>query len=178
MDHAFSGGRHVRRGRLAADLVVAPDDPRDDDVRALLERHLSFSREVTPPGHAHVLGVDGLLDPVVTFFSARADGELLGIGALKRLDRVHAEIKSVHTRDAARGHGVGRSIVEHLLAVARERDFRRVSLETGTMDAFAPARSLYASLGFVPCEAFGDYTVNPYSTCMTVELDRGGADAQ
>src|SRR6266446_2354240 len=73
------------------EVVIAVDDPRVDDVRALLEAHLAFSRAVTPPGHVHALEIDGLLDPAVTFFSARRDGVLVGIGALKRLDDSHAE---------------------------------------------------------------------------------------
>src|SRR5205809_1461209 len=152
-------------------LVIAVDDPRVEDVRALLEVHLTFSRGVTPPGHVHALGIDGLLDPAVTFFSAQRGGVLVGIGALKRLDASHAEVKSMHTSEAARGQGVGRAMVDHLLAVAAERNYQRVSLETGTMDAFAPARSLYTKVGFIPCEPFGEYTTNPYSTCMTMTPD-------
>ncbi len=152
------------------DLVIAADDPSADDVRALLAVHLRFSHDVTPAGHVHALDVDGLRDPAVAFFSARRGGELLGVGALKHLDDAHGELKSMHTAAAARGQGVGRAMVEHLLAVARGRGYRRVSLETGTMDEFAPARALYERTGFVPCPPFGAYTVNPYSTCMTLEL--------
>jgi len=153
------------------DVVIAVDDPRVEDVRALLETHLAFAREVTPPGHVHALDIDGVLDPAVTFFSARRGGVLLGIAALKRLDESHAELKSMHTAAAARGQGVGRAVVDHLLAVAADRNYQRVSLETGTMDAFAPARSLYATAGFTPCEPFGQYTANPNSTCMTIRVD-------
>jgi putative acetyltransferase len=159
-------------------VVIAPDDPRADDVRALLERHLAFARAVTPPGHVHALDLDGLLDPTVTFFSARRAGVLLGVGALKELDTSHGELKSMHTIEAARGQGVGGAMVEHLLAVAIERNYRRVSLETGTMYAFAPARSLYTKVGFTPCEPFGDYTSNPNSTCMTIDLGRSAGSTQ
>jgi len=152
------------------DLVIAIDDPRLDDVRTLLDRHLAFARDVTPPDHVHAMGVDDLLGPVVTFFSARRDGVLLGVGALKRLDETHAELKSMHTSTAARGRGVGRAMVDHLLAVAADRGYQRVSLETGTIDAFAPARSLYTKIGFEPCAPFGEYTVNPHSACMTIDL--------
>jgi putative acetyltransferase len=92
------------------DLVIAVDDPRAGDVCALLERHLAFSREVTPPGHVHALDIDGLLDPAVTFFSARRDGVLLGIGALEQIDESHAEVKSMHTSAPARGQGIGRAM--------------------------------------------------------------------
>ena len=152
------------------DLVIAVDDPRIDDVRTLLDRHLAFAREVTPPDHVHAMEVDDLLGPGVTFFSARRDGALLGVGALKRLDEAHAELKSMHTSEAARGQGVGRAMVDHLLAVATEGRYQRVSLETGTMDAFAPARSLYTKVGFKPCAPFGEYTVNPHSAYMTLDL--------
>jgi putative acetyltransferase len=155
------------------DIVVAVDDPRADDVRALLEQHLAFAREVTPPGHVHALEVESLLRPTITLFSVRGDGVLLGVGALSRVDDTHAELKSMHTSEAARGLGVGRAIVDHILAFATEQNYERVSLETGTMAAFTPARSLYSKVGFVPCEPFGDYTDNPHSICMTIEL-RGG----
>jgi putative acetyltransferase len=152
-------------------LVVAADDPRVDDVRTLLERHLAFARAVTPPEGVHALDADGLLDPTVTCFSARLDGELLGVGALKQLDEAHAELKSMHTVEAARGQGVGRALVDHLLSVAAARNCQRVSLETGAMDAFAPARSLYTKVGFRPCAPFGEYARSPTSVCMTIAIN-------
>jgi putative acetyltransferase len=118
----------------------------------------------------HALAVSGLLDPAVSFFSFGVDGQLLGVGALKRLDAQHAELKSMHIAAAARRRGVGRAMVDHLVRVARDRGFRRLSLETGTMAAFEPARSLYAGAGFVPCEPFGCYVRSPNSTCMTLPL--------
>ena len=116
------------------------------------------------------MDVDGLLGPAVTLFSYRVGGTLLAIGALKQIDRRHAEIKSMHTVGAARGSGVGRTMLEHLIAVARERGYRRISLETGSMAAFAAARSLYARAGFQVCEPFGDYRESPNSTYMTLAL--------
>ena len=156
--------------------VVSVDDPRRDDVQALLAEHLAFSRMVTPASGVHALDLDGLLDSSVTFFSARLDGELVGVGALKQLDDTHAELKSMHTVEAARRRGIGRALVEHLLSVAADRMYRRVSLETGAMDAFAPARSLYAQLGFKPCPPFGQYVGSPTSTCMTIELGSEASD--
>jgi len=150
---------------------ITRDDPRADDVRKLLERHLAFAHANTPPEDVHALDLDGLLDPAVTFFSFRRDGELLGVGALRQLDRHHAELKSMHTAQAARGLGVGRAMLAHLIGVARERGCRRVSLETGSMDAFAPARSLYAGAGFRPCGPFGDYSPSGSSSFMTLSLD-------
>jgi len=154
----------------SVDLVVSEDDPSRPDVTDLLERHLAFAHEVTPEGHVHALDVQRLLDPSVTFFSARRNGILLVVGALRELDATHGEIKSMHTAPEARRQGVGRAIVDHLLDVARARDYDRVSLETGTMDAFTPARDLYTATGFTKCAPFGDYTDNPYSVCMTLRL--------
>jgi putative acetyltransferase len=155
------------------DGKVSVDDPRMPDVRALLERHLTFSLEQTPPEHSFALDVAGLLDPAITFFSFRLDGELLGVGAIKQLSPEHAEIKSMHTAAAARGRGVGRAVLAHLLDVARARGYRRVSLETGTMEAFAPARALYESAGFTPGEPFGDYERTEDNYFMTLTLAGG-----
>ena len=150
--------------------MISIDDPGADDVRALLGRHLEFARATTLPDEVYALDVDALLDPLVTFFSYRADGELLGVAALKRLDEEHAEIKSMHTAEAARGRGIGRALVGHVIAVARERGYRRISLETGAGPAFAPARRFYAAAGFAACGAFGDYTPSPNSAYMTLVL--------
>jgi putative acetyltransferase len=152
--------------------VIAPDDPRADDVRALLARHLSYARTNTRPEEVYALDVDRLADPAVSFFSYRGEGALLAVAALKHLDDGHAEIKSMHTAEAARGRGIGRALVDHLLAVARERGYRRVSLETGAGTAFAAARALYARAGFEPCEPFGDYPPSANSACMTLALDQ------
>ncbi len=150
---------------------ILSDDPRRADVVTLLEEHLAFSRKHSPPEDVYALDLSGLLDPAVRFFSHRGtDGELRGIGALKRLDAQHAELKSMHTAHAARGQGVGKAMVAHLLAVARAAGFTRVSLETGSMEAYVPARALYASFGFTACPPFGGYRVSPNSVCMTLAL--------
>ena len=153
--------------------MVAEDDPVADEVQALLTRHLAYAHEHSPPEHVHALDVSGLVDERVTFFGVRErdGGALLGIGALRHLDDTHAEIKSMHTAAEARGRGVARVLVERLLSVARARGYARVSLETGTDDAFRPARRLYESFGFAECDPFADYTRNTYSVCMTLPLD-------
>ncbi len=164
-----------RGDAVRPDFLVAPDDPRADDVRAVLEAHLTFARSVTPLCDVHALDVDRLLDPSVTLFTARRGGVVLGVGALRELEPKHGEIKSMHAIAESRGQGVGRAILDHLLSVATQRGYRRVSLETGAMEAFAPARALYASAGFTPCEPFGEYTATPGSTCMTISLDSRSA---
>jgi putative acetyltransferase len=149
---------------------ISVDDPRKPDVRALLEAHLALMLSATPPEHSFALNVDGLLDPAITFCSLRADGELLGVGAIKHLEAGHAEIKSMHTAHAARGRGVGRAMLDHLLGLARSRGYHCVSLETGTMAIFAPARALYASAGFVACGPFAGYQPSEDNCFMTLAL--------
>ena len=156
--------------RTAMDGVISVDDPTAQDVRALLAVHLAFSHQHSPPEDVHALDLAGLLDPAVTFFSYRVAGRLLAIGALRRLDDQHAEVKSMHTASEVRGRGIGRAMLAHLIAEARSRGCRRLSLETGTMAAFGPARSLYAAAGFVPCAPFAPYVTSPNSTCMTLAL--------
>jgi putative acetyltransferase len=156
-----------------ADMIegsFSVDDPRAADVRTLLALHLAFARAQSPPEDAHALDIDGLLNPAVVLFSFRADGELLAIGALKQLGEHDGELKSMHTAEFARGRGIGRAMLDHLIAVARERGFDRLSLETGVQPAFAPARLLYASAGFAICAPFGDYRPSPNSTFMSLAL--------
>jgi len=153
------------------EFVVEIDDPRADDVQGLLAAHIAYSNKHSPLEDIHVLDIARLLVPTISFFGIREEGELLGVGALKQLDELHAEIKSMHTAEAARGRGVARAMVGHLVSVARSRGCNRVSLETGSMEAFAPARTLYESIGFESCEPFAEYRPSPFSICMTMELE-------
>jgi len=141
-----------------------------DDVRALLETHLQFAYTQSPPEDVYALGAEALVAEDITFFSIREDGHVRAVGALRELDDTHAEIKSMHTAAAVRGRGLGARMLDYLLQVARERGYRRVSLETGTTDAFDPARRLYETAGFEKCEPFGDYRASSYSVCMTREI--------
>jgi putative acetyltransferase len=153
-------------------LVIDVDDPRREDVRRLLAQHRLFAESVMPSDGVHVLDPDDdARDADLMFFSARVEGELVGIAALRLLGPDHAEVKSMHTAAAARKHGVGRALLDHLLAVAGARGVRRVSLECGAGEAFVPARSLYAAAGFVPCGPFGEYAATPDNVFMTLMLD-------
>ena len=155
----------------ASETTISVDDPRRPDVRALLERHLAFCLSETPPEHSFALSADGLSDPAVTFFSCRdADGGVLGVGAIKELGAGHAELKSMHTAAEARGRGIGRAVLDHLLAVARSRGYHRVSLETGTTPGFTAARALYTRAGFVPAEPFGGYQRTEDNTFYSLGL--------
>jgi putative acetyltransferase len=164
---------------LSADGQIAIDDPRRADVQTLLHQHREFALGQTPVEHSFALDVTGLLDPAITLFSFRAHGSLVAIGAIKRLDPFHAEIKSMHTAEAARGRGIGSAMLAHLLEVARADGIRQVSLETGTTSAFAPARAIYLRAGFVPCGPFGGYQPSEHNMFMTRDLRKAtvpGAD--
>jgi putative acetyltransferase len=154
----------------ASESLICVDDPRKPEVRVLLDRHLSFCLSETPPEHSFALNVDGLLDPRVTFVSFRDGDTVLGVAAIKELDAGHAEIKSMHTAAEARGRGVGRALLGHLLGTARARGYRRVSLETGTTPGFAAARALYESVGFTPAGPFGGYPQTGDNTFYTLTL--------
>lgn len=151
-------------------LQIAVEDPRAPDVLELLETHLAFAHATTPPEAVHALEHQALTEPHVTFFTARHDDQLLGVSALRELEPGHAEIKSMHVAAAARGRGVARAMLGHLLEVGRLRGYERLSLETGSGEDFAPARALYSQAGFEPCEAFGEYPDSEHSSFMTLEL--------
>jgi putative acetyltransferase len=143
------------------------DDPRVVD---LLRLHVTRARAETAPGSAHALDLSGLRAPEVRFWSAWDGDEVVGVGALRRLDASHGEIKSMHTAEAARGRGVGSALLRRIMAEARAGGIQRLSLETGSWSYFQPARALYARHGFVECGPFGDYREDPNSIFMTLAL--------
>ena len=151
-------------------MKIAIDDPALEDVSALLAEHLADMHLTSPAESVHALDVSGLKVPEVTFWTARRDGLLLGCAALKEHDPEHGELKSMRTTAAARGTGVGRALLVHLIETGRRRGYTRLSLETGTQDYFLPARTLYAAHGFIPCGPFADYTEDPYSAYFTLTL--------
>jgi len=150
--------------RIERDTVLGPE------VRGLLREHLASMHSLSPPESVHALDVEGLLRPDVTFWAVWEGQELMGCGALKELDPSHGEIKSMRTPERQRRRGAGRLMLEHILAEARARGYKRLSLETGSLPEFEPARRLYASYGFVVCGPFGEYKLDPYSVFMTLEL--------
>jgi putative acetyltransferase len=148
-------------------LAIVPGDLDDARIRALVDYHLSASR-VSACNHA--LKVDELKAPGIRFWAAWDGERLLGIGALQRLADDHGEIKSMHTASDCRRRGVGSALLLHIVDAARAAGMRRLSLETGSWDYFAPARALYLKHGFAVCGPFGHYTENPNSVYMTRAL--------
>ncbi len=151
-------------------MQISVEDPAGAEVAAFLGEHLADMYATSPPESVHALDVAALRAPEVTFWTARSDGALLGCGALKEIAPDHGEIKSMRTTAAARGQGVAAALLAHVVATAQQRGYVRLSLETGTEDYFAPARRLYRRHGFVDCEPFGDYVLDPHSVFLTREL--------
>ncbi len=153
------------------EFLIRQDDLKGPEIAALLRAHLDHAAAHSPPASIHALDLDRLRAPEITFWSVWEGGDLVGCGALKELAADHGEIKSMHTARAHRGKGVAARLVAHILEVARARGYRRVSLETGTMDGFAPARALYSRFGFRVCPPFAQYREDPNSVCMTLVLN-------
>jgi putative acetyltransferase len=151
-------------------MHIRNDDLSGSEVHALLEEHLREMGQLSPPESVHALNLDALRRPEIAFWTAWSDGALLGCGALKELDSLHGEIKSMRTAAAHRRKGVARAILTHIIDEARKRSYARLSLETGAMKAFEPAQRLYGSFGFTYCPPFAQYGEDPNSVYMTRAL--------
>jgi putative acetyltransferase len=151
-------------------MKIEVDDLSRPAVHALLNEHLQSMYELSPPESVHALDLENLRMPEVTFWTAWEGPVLVGCGGLKELDRRHGEVKSMRTPNSRRRKGVGRTMLSHIIQVARSRSYERLSLETGSMDAFNPAQKLYESFGFTYCGPFGEYVEDPNSLFMTIRL--------
>jgi putative acetyltransferase len=151
-------------------MDIRVDDLTGREIAALLAEHLRSMYEQSPPESVHALGIERLRRSDITMWSAWENGELLGCAALKELDPHHGEVKSMRTATRHLRKGVAAALLRHILAVAKRRSYRRLSLETGSQPAFAPARNLYAQFGFEPCGPFADYRDDPNSVYMTRTL--------
>ena len=151
-------------------VEIKLDDLTGAKIADLLREHLANMAENSAPESIHALGIEELSRPDVTFWSVWDGTELLGCGALKELSPQHGEIKSMRTAWPHRRKGIAAALVEHILREAKKRNYKRVSLETGSMEAFAPAHRLYTKFGFRECRPFADYAEDPNSIFMTIEL--------
>ncbi|WP_169334758.1 GNAT family N-acetyltransferase [Nocardia thailandica] len=149
---------------------IRVDDLLGPEIKEFLQEHIDEMRSISPPESKHALDLAGLRVPEVTFWTMWSDEVLLGCGALKDLGDGHAEIKSMRTSRVHKQQGLGSRLLSHMLTHARERGFRRISLETGAQDFFEPARRLYAKHGFEFCGPFGSYREDPNSVFMTCQL--------
>jgi putative acetyltransferase len=154
-------------------MEIHLDDLAGPEIIALLREHLRCMALISPPESRHALDLDGLRKPEITFWTIWSGSDLAGCGALKELNKEHGEIKSMRTAYAYQRKGVASQMLRHLIAEAERRGYPRVSLETGSMDYFEPARKLYASFGFRFCGPFGSYRDDPNSLFMTREIAPG-----
>lgn len=151
-------------------IRIVEDDLSGPEIRALLETHFAGMLANSPERSCHFLDFDGLNAPDVTFWSIWDGADLAGCGALKELDAEHGEIKSMRTHEDHLRKGVGAMMLTHIISEARERGYRRLSLETGSTEAFIPALAMYEAHGFQFCPPFGDYVEDPFSRFMTLAI--------
>lgn len=148
-------------------MEIRVDDLTGPEIIGLLEEHLRCMALVSPPESRHALDLDRLRKPEITFWTAWKGSDLAGCGALKELDRRHGEIKSMRTAYAYQRQGVASTMLRHIIKEAQSRGYQRLSLETGSMAYFEPARRLYARFGFTHCAPFATYQADPNSVFMT-----------
>ena len=148
-------------------LTIAPESPLTPDLTLLMQRHTQAMHLQSPPESIHMLDASKLALPGIAFFVMREDGEAIGMGAVKRINDSHAEIKSMHVLAERRGEGLSRRMLEHLTDHALSLGFTKLSLETGSQPGFAPARGLYANAGFEECGPFEGYAPDLNSVFMT-----------
>lgn len=152
-------------------VEIREDDLSGPEIAELLQVHQTSMAAQSPPESTHALDLAGLRALDIAFWSAWIADDLVGSGALKELDAFHGEIKSMHTKATARGQGVAKHMLEHIVSEAVRRGYRRLSLETGSMRAFEPARALYRQYGFTPCGPFANYRNDPNSIYMSKVLN-------
>lgn len=151
-------------------ITITLEHPVQEDLALLHARHTAAMHADTPPESIHMLPADALAASDIAFYVMREDGRAVGMGALKRIDRGHAEVKSMHVLMELRGRGLARMLLGHLVTEARGQGYDRLSLETGAQESFGPARALYLNAGFVLCPPFADYRLDPNSVYMTIRL--------
>lgn len=151
-------------------LEIRQDDLSGQEIAGLLQEHLEDMHRITPAESVHALDLGALRVPTITFWTIWDGTELLGCGALKELDSKSGEVKSMRTAAAYRGRGVAKKMLAHIIREAERRGYKSLSLETGAMLEFAPARALYLRYGFTVCGPFADYTDDPNSVFMTKKL--------
>lgn len=152
-------------------MRISQESPLGPDLALLMARHTADMHADTPPESIHMMDAGQLATSNVQFFVMRDAGTPVAMGAIKRLDATHAELKSMHVLAERRGQGLSKSMLDHLLLAARHSGFTRVSLETGSQSMFEPARQLYLRAGFTICDPFQGYSLDPNSVFMTLTLE-------
>lgn len=157
---------------MQEELILALESPLTEDLELLFQRHTQDMHADTPPESIHMMPRETLVHPDIDFFVLRDGGRPVGMGAIKRIEDGHGEVKSMHVLTEERGRGLARLLVDRMIDSAQARGYARLSLETGTQEMFLPARKLYERAGFVECGPFADYRLDPYSVFMTLDLTK------
>jgi len=155
---------------MAGNLTITRERPTSADLVLLMQRHTADMHADTPPESIHMMDAGALEHPHIAFYVLREAGDPLAMGAFKRIDATHAEIKSMHVLSETRGRGLSRRMLDHLLAEAQAAGYARLSLETGSQAMFLPARRLYEKAGFTECPPFEGYSDDLNSVFMTKVL--------
>ena len=149
-------------------MTIRRESPLTSDLNLLFHRHHAACHADTPPESIHMMPRSALDRPDIAFFVLRGgDGVALGMGAIKTFAPGHGEIKSMHVLTEARGRGLSRQLLDHLIDAARADGLTQLSLETGVQPTFTAARGLYLAAGFAECPPFGDYRPDPNSLFLT-----------
>lgn len=151
-------------------MQITQESPLTADLALLMARHTADMHADTPPESIHMMNAGQLAIPEVQFFVGREAGIAVAMGAFKRIDDHHAEIKSMHVLSEMRGRGLSRLMLDHLMAQALAAGYTRLSLETGSQAMFLPAVRLYEKAGFESCPPFEGYALDPNSIYMTRTL--------
>ncbi len=151
-------------------MIIAEEHPLTPDLELLFQRHTADMHADTPPESIHMMDKGALAAPGIRFFVLRDAGAPMAMGAYKRIDAGHAEIKSMHVLTEARGRGLSKAMLDHLITTARAEGLARLSLETGIQPTFVAARALYERAGFVECGPFEGYREDANSVFMTKAL--------
>ncbi len=95
-----------------------------------------------------------------------ADGTAVGVVGVRRFGEHDGELKRMYLDPSTRGQGLGRTLAEAAIEVARSLGYRRLLLDT--VSRLAPAVALYESLGFVDIDA---YRFNPFDDARYFALE-------
>lgn len=141
-----------------------------EQITALLTEHHQEMQRYSPEESIHAFDISKLAQDDVTFVTLWQSDELVAMGAYKTLEQHHVELKSMRTAEQFKQQGFSKLLLTEIIKRCQEENINRISLETGTAQAFVPAHRLYTKFGFIDCPPFADYEIDPYSQFMTYAM--------
>ncbi len=149
-------------------VTISVESPRQAGVIKLLEASDAYAALLYPADSNHLLDLETLEKPNVTFFVARRDEDIVGCCALVNSGDMTGEIKRMFVDPDARGLKISKRIMDQLVLRGLEMRLRAIRLETGIYQP--EAIRLYRDYGFREIEPFGSYKAAPLSLFMEKEL--------